>query len=87
MQLRNIAHDGQLAKVNGSVPAGLIAVLLLHRHTPHREVIADITAALQAGALTADAVALEARKAGESGQQVHLGFGLQRQAGVLIPQQ
>jgi hypothetical protein len=44
----------------------LVEVLLLHRHTPHRDVIAGITAALQAGALTADAVALEARKAAES---------------------
>lgn len=44
----------------------LVEVLLLHRHTPHRDVIVGITAALQAGALTADAVALEARKAAES---------------------
>jgi transposase len=40
----------------------LIEVLLLHRHLPHEQVVAGIAAALRAGALTADAVALEARK-------------------------
>ncbi|MCA0252609.1 MAG: IS21 family transposase [Actinobacteria bacterium] len=40
----------------------LIEVLLLHRHLPHHQVVAGIAAALTAGALTADAVALEARK-------------------------
>ncbi len=44
----------------------LIEVLLLHRHLPHEHVVAGLAAALQAGALTADAVALEARKIGES---------------------
>jgi len=37
-------------------------VLLLHRHMRHLDVVAGIAAALSAGALTADAVALEARK-------------------------
>lgn len=40
----------------------LIEVLLLHRHLPHEQLVAGLAAALQAGALTADAVALEARK-------------------------
>ena len=40
----------------------LIEVLLLHRHMRHLDVVAGIAAALSAGALTADAVALEARK-------------------------
>ncbi|MEV0766691.1 IS21 family transposase [Nocardia salmonicida] len=44
----------------------LIEVLLLHRYLPHDHVVASLAAALQAGALTADAVALEARKIGES---------------------
>jgi hypothetical protein len=39
-----------------------IEVLLLHRHVPHEQVVAGIAAALDAGALTVDAVALEARK-------------------------
>jgi len=44
----------------------LIEVLLLHRHMDHGDVVDGIAAALRAGALTADAVALEARKAGDS---------------------
>lgn len=44
----------------------LIQVLLLHRHTAHEHVVAGLAAALQAGALTADAVALEARKAADA---------------------
>jgi hypothetical protein len=43
----------------------LIEVLLLHRHMTHEHVVAGIAAALKAGALTADAVALEARKTAE----------------------
>lgn len=39
----------------------LIAVLLLHRHMQHEHVVAGLAAALRVGALTADAVALEAR--------------------------
>ncbi len=41
----------------------LIEVLLLHRHMAHEHVVAGLAAALRAGALTADAAALEARKA------------------------
>jgi hypothetical protein len=44
----------------------LIEVLLLHRHLPHADVVAGLRAALTVGALTADAVALEARKAAEA---------------------
>lgn len=44
----------------------LIAVLLLHRHTSHEQVVAGLAAALRAGALSADAVALEVRKAGDT---------------------
>lgn len=40
----------------------LIEVLMLHRHLPHDHVVAGLATALPAGALTADAVALEARK-------------------------
>lgn len=44
----------------------LIDVLLLNRQMNHEHVVAGIAAALRAGALTPDAVALEARKAAES---------------------
>lgn len=40
----------------------LIEVLLLHRHMAHDDVVAGLAAALRVGAMTADAVALEARK-------------------------
>ena len=40
----------------------LIEVLLLHRHMQHDHVVAGLAAALQVGALTADAAALEARR-------------------------
>jgi hypothetical protein len=40
----------------------LIEVLMLHRHLRHDQVVTGLAAALDAGALTADAVALEARK-------------------------
>lgn len=40
----------------------LIEVLMLHRHLPHEHVVAGLATALRAGALTADAVALETRK-------------------------
>jgi len=43
----------------------LVEVLLLHRHTDGEHVVAGLAAALRAGALTADAVALEARKAAD----------------------
>ena len=44
----------------------LIEVLLLHRHMPHEHVVVGLAAALRAGALTADAVALQARKFAET---------------------
>jgi transposase len=44
----------------------LIEVLMLHRHLHHKQVVAGLAAALNAGALTADAVALEARKHDDS---------------------
>ncbi|MFE4821672.1 hypothetical protein ACFRFU_35595 [Streptomyces sp. NPDC056704] len=43
----------------------LIEVLLLGRHLHHEYLVTGLAAALRAGALTADAVALEARKAAE----------------------
>lgn len=43
----------------------LIGVLLAHRHLPHELVVIGLARALAAGALTADAVVLEARKAAE----------------------
>ncbi|MER5624464.1 hypothetical protein ABT061_25865 [Streptosporangium sp. NPDC002544] len=43
----------------------LVEVLLLHRHMDSEHVVAGLAAVLQAGALTADAVALEARKAAD----------------------
>lgn len=46
----------------------LIEVLLLARHMQHEHIVAGLAAALRAGALTADAVALEARKAAEADQ-------------------
>ncbi|GAA3823374.1 hypothetical protein GCM10022226_49920 [Sphaerisporangium flaviroseum] len=46
----------------------LVAVLLLSRHMTHEHLVAGLAAALCAGALTADAVALEARKAAEAEQ-------------------
>lgn len=51
-------------KVHGDAEGtrALIEVLMLHRHLRHDQVVAGIAAALEAGALTADAVALEARK-------------------------
>lgn len=44
----------------------MISVLLLHRHMAHEDVVAGIAAALKVGARTADAVALEARKAADT---------------------
>ena len=65
------AHDAWWAaacKAHGDTDGtrALIEVLLLHRHTPHQHIVAGMVAALQAGALTADAVALEVRKAAET---------------------
>ncbi|MFB7646002.1 IS21 family transposase [Streptomyces sp. NPDC056084] len=44
----------------------LIEVLLLARHMDHEQVVAGLAAAYRVGALTADAVALEARKLAET---------------------
>ncbi|OYO19830.1 IS21 family transposase [Enemella dayhoffiae] len=60
-------HDAWWAaacKIHGDAEGtrALIQVLLLHRHQRHEQVVAGIAAALKVGALTADAVALEARK-------------------------
>ena len=44
----------------------LIEVLLLGRHMRREHIVAGLATALRAGALTSDAVALEARKAAES---------------------
>ncbi len=41
-------------------------MLLLARHIPHEHLVAGLATALRAGALTADAVALEARKAAQA---------------------
>lgn len=46
----------------------LIQVLLLHRSMAHDHVVAGIATALTAGALTPDAVAVEARKAAQTDQ-------------------
>lgn len=43
----------------------LIEFLLLGRHLPHEHLVSGLAAALKTGALTADAVALEARKAAD----------------------
>ena len=43
----------------------LIGVLLAHRHLPHEVLVIGLARALAAGAMTADAVVLEARKAAE----------------------
>ncbi|MFE9382846.1 IS21 family transposase [Streptomyces sp. NPDC007025] len=64
-------HDAwweQARKVHGERDGtrALIEVLLLGRHLPHEHVVAGLAAALRAGALTADAVALEARKAAQA---------------------
>ncbi|MFI1910696.1 hypothetical protein ACH444_33045 [Streptomyces microflavus] len=44
----------------------LIEVLLLSRHLPHEHLITGLASALKTGALTADAIALEARKAADA---------------------
>ena len=44
----------------------LVEVLLLHRRMAHEHVVAGIAAALRAGAMTANVVAMEARKAADA---------------------
>jgi transposase len=64
-------HDAwwaQARKVHGERDGtrALIEVLLLARYIPHEHLVAGLATALRAGALTADAVALEARKAAQA---------------------
>ncbi|GAB2464741.1 Mu transposase domain-containing protein [Streptomyces incanus] len=71
-------HDAwwaQARKVHGERDGtrALIEVLLLNRHLAHEHVVAGLAAALRAGALTADAVALEARKAGQAEDEPTIG--------------
>ncbi|MFA7755083.1 hypothetical protein V5F01_16015 [Streptomyces sp. NRRL B-2790] len=61
-------HDAwwdQAKKLHGERDGtrALIEVLLLGRHLHHEHVVAGLAAALRAGAMAADAVTLEARKA------------------------
>lgn len=63
-------HDAWWAAARGAHgdadgTRALVEVLLLHRHMDGEHVVAGLAAALRAGALTADAVALEARKAAD----------------------
>ncbi|WP_406459481.1 hypothetical protein OG782_34475 [Streptomyces sp. NBC_00876] len=51
----------------------LIEVLLLNRHLAHEHVVAGLATALRAGAPTADAVALEARKAAQAEDEPTVG--------------
>ncbi|MFH9677389.1 hypothetical protein ACH4L5_34685 [Streptomyces sp. NPDC017405] len=44
-------------------------MLLLGRHLAHEHIVAGLATALRAGALTADAVALEARKAAQAEEE------------------
>jgi hypothetical protein len=69
-------HDAwweAVRKVHGDAAGtrALIVVLLLHRHMPHEHVVAGLAAALRAGAFTADAVALQARKFAETDDHPH----------------
>jgi hypothetical protein len=72
------AHDAwwaQARKVHGERDGtrALIEVLLLNRHLAHEHVVAGLATALRAGALTADAVALEARKAAQTEDEPTIG--------------
>ncbi|MFD5975032.1 hypothetical protein [Streptomyces bacillaris] len=71
-------HDAwwaQARKVHGERDGtrALIEVLLLNRHLAHEHVVAGLATALRAGALTADAVALEARKAAQAEDEPVIG--------------
>jgi transposase len=64
------AHDAFWAaarKALGDSPGtrALIEVLLLHRHLEHADVLAGVSAALAVGSVSADVVAVEARKAAQ----------------------
>jgi hypothetical protein len=50
---------------DGSGTRALVEVLLLHRHLDNADVLAGITAALSVGSVSADVVAVEARKAAQ----------------------
>jgi len=50
---------------DGAGTRELVEVLLLHRRYPHAQVIAGIAAALRAGAVRADVVAVEVRRAAQ----------------------
>lgn len=60
----------------------LIEVLLLHRHMNHDHVVAGLATALRAGAVTADAVALEARRAADTDSGNHAGSNAESGAKV-----
>jgi transposase len=65
------AHDAfwaaaRRAHGDGAGTRALIEVLLLHRHIRAADVIAGISAALSAGAASADVVAVEARRASDA---------------------
>jgi hypothetical protein len=62
------AHDAFWAAARRALGDGagtrvLVEVLLLHRHLEHGHVLAGVTAALSVGSVSADVVAVEARKA------------------------
>ena len=57
----------------------LIEVLLLHRHLDHADVLAGISAALSVGSVSADVVAVEARKAQQGGHALPIEVSLRRQ--------
>jgi transposase len=64
------AHDAFWAaarKALGDSPGtrALVEVLLLHRHLEHADVLAGVSAALAVGSVSADVVAVEARKAAQ----------------------
>ncbi|MFJ8085327.1 hypothetical protein ACIQ6Y_32600 [Streptomyces sp. NPDC096205] len=46
--------------------SALIEVLLIGHHVPHEHLVAGLASAIRVGALTADAVALEARQTAET---------------------
>jgi hypothetical protein len=62
---------GDSMKVHGERDGtrALTEVPLLGRHMPHEHVVAGPAAALRVGAMTADAVALEARRAAQDGTE------------------
>ncbi|MGZ2360973.1 hypothetical protein LRE75_30585 [Streptomyces sp. 372A] len=71
-------HDAwwaQARKIHGERDGtrALIEILLLNRHLAHEHIVAGLATALRAGALTADAVALEARKAAQAEDEPPVG--------------